>query len=582
MSISNRSIHTRDMPIQIQYTEGEQCFHMKVPFEQKDKVRRVGGVWNQSSKSWKFALDPSIWDEVRVKFKGELLVPRKFLNAMDEVRREQESFARLKAQAEEDTPVEFDVKGVSLNGKNPLFNYQKWGIKCALKVGSGFLIGDLPGLGKSIQAIGIALERKNRGEISNCLIVCLASLKYNWLDEIKKFTRERALVIDGSLEERRQKWMADGYFFKVVNYEMVVKDLFIPQKNRLSIDEMAFRKYLAGSFDMIVVDEIHAIKHHSSQRSQAVKQLNARYKLGLSGTPVDGRLEELHSIFEFLKPGLFESRGRFMERHAIFDQFGAVKAYVGVQDVKDRIGPYYLRRLKEKVLKDLPPKLFKDVYVELNRPEMKLYRELIRGAHEITEEQQAITRVLKARLFLDFPELLELHNPSAKYKALEELLEELVDGNGQKAIVFTQYKQVLDLIVKNLSEKYSNILTIHGGVSSRDRVEIVKEFNEGSGASILVGTDAMSTGLNIGGASAVIHYEDNYSPAIMQQRNDRAHRATTRHNVTIYRFICKDTIEEHVRHALGGKMELNNRLLDENCSEFGVGTLTNLDLLKYL
>lgn len=571
------------MSIHLEYKEGDSFFYLKVPYDLRSRAKKVGGTWFQATNSWKFAVDPKVWEDTKVHFKGMLLVPRKFLNEIERIEAHQKVFLETKKLAEEDTPLDFSVDGISLEGKNPLFNYQKWGIHCGLQVGDGFLIGDQPGLGKSIQSLGIAIKRKIQGEINNCLIVCLASLKYNWTAEIEKFTKERALVIDGTAEERKKKWVAEGYFFKIVNYEILVRDMLVLSTTKTIVDreEIAYRKYMQKQFDMIVVDEIHAIKNHTAQRTQAVKQLVAKYRVGLSGTPVDGRLEELHSIFEFLKPGLFESKSRFLEKHAVYDPFGSIIAYVQVQEVRDKINPYYLRRLKEKVLKDLPEKLYKDIYVDLAGPEFSLYRDIVKGAHEITEEEQAATRILRARQFLDFPELLDMRNKSHKFLALRELLEELIDYNNEKVLIFTQYKQVLDMILFNLKGKYQ-VLQIHGEVDSKLRVDLVNQFNTDKKYPILIGTDAMSTGLNIGGASAVIHYDDNYSPAIMQQRNDRAHRATTRHNVTVYRFVCRGTIEENVRKKLGIKMELNNRVLDENCSEFGVESLTNLELLKFL
>lgn len=578
-----------DSKIHLIYNPGDSFFFLEVPFELKNRVKSIGGVWTQSKKAWKFPVDLQIWEQVKDTFggKGDLLVAKSFLTEIDNLKTKQDEFFKIRALAEEDSPIEFSVPGISLNGKNPLFNYQKYGIKCGVMVGDGFLIGDQPGLGKSIQAIGIALERKRLGQISNCLIVCLASLKYNWLDEIAKFTKEKALVIDGPPNDRHMKWMASGYFFKIANYETIVGDLYIDTNPRhqnkrvLSKENIEFRKYMQAQFDMVIVDEIHAIKHHNSRRTEAVKQLKPIYRVGLSGTPIDGRLEELHSIFGFLKPGLFESRSQFMENHALKDYFGQVTGYYGVQEVRDKINPYYIRRLKEKVLKDLPPKLYKDIYVDLPDKEMKIYKDLISGANEITEEDAALTRVIRVRQFLNFPEILGLHDSSYKFLALAELLEELIDENHDKVIIFTQFHETLDLIVKNLKSKYK-IMEIHGGVPAAERTEVVKKFNTDPEEQILIGTDAMSTGLNIGGANDVIMYEDNFSPAIMQQREDRAHRATTRHNITVYRFICRGTIEENVRKALGNKMNLNNQVLDENCETFGVDGLTNVELLKYL
>ena len=286
-----------DEKIFLNYRPGDTSFILKVPFDKKERAKRIGGVWDQTAKGWRFPVDTGLWEQIRRNFggKGDLLVDRAFLDKIAAVEENQRRFEGMRRLAEEDSPIDFAVPGVALDGKNPLFNYQKWGVKCAAMAEDGFLIGDQPGLGKTAQALAIAILRRNRGEISNCLIICPASLKYNWLDEIAKFTRERALVIDGTAKERRQKWMAAGYFFKITNYETFVNDLFVPADPRLKArkaplpaDEVAFRKYMQGQYAMVCCDEIHALKHFDSQRTQAVKQLRARYRLGLSGIPAGG------------------------------------------------------------------------------------------------------------------------------------------------------------------------------------------------------------------------------------------------------------------------------------------------------
>lgn len=436
----------------------------------------------------------------------------------------------------------------------------------------------------TIQALGIAIERKNRGEIHNCLIVCPASLKYNWRDEVEKFTKEKALVIGHkakSKEEREKQWIAEGYFFKIVNYELVARDLYHEPKkvdNRISCADSVLKSY-----DMCIWDEIHYLKHHTSTRTMACREFKTKYRVGLTGTPIDGKLEEIHSIFQILKPGLFVSKKKFLERYAEFDWFGAIKGYHRVQEVRDKIAPYYIRRLKENVLKDLPPKLFTDMHVELSDKNMKDYKKLVKGKSEITSEASAAELLIRARQFLDFPEIVGLHNTSDKYAVFKELIDELVKENNQKVVVFSQYTSTIKYLVKNLTaEGYENIQVIDGSVESEERQNICKRFNNEEKYRILIGSDAMSTGLNLQGGHAVIHYTDNFSPAIMQQRNDRCHRANTTHSVTIYRFITDGTIEEHVRDILATKMTINNALLGENCGEFSLGNMSAMELLSCL
>ena len=435
----------------------------------------------------------------------------------------------------------------------------------------------------TIQAIGIAIFRKNRGEIRNCLIVCPASLKYNWKDEIEKFTKERALVIGHKCknqQEREKHWIADGYFFKIVNYELLARDLYCEpdkQDNRISC-----WKAVQSMFDMIVIDEIQYCKTHCSLRTMACRSMTAKYRIGLSGTPIDGKLEEIHSIFQILKPGLFVSKKKFMERYAEYDYFGRVKGYHHIKEVSDKIAPYYLRRLKDEVLKDLPPKMHKDLHVELSSKNMKAYKDLIKKKSEITEESSAAELLIRARQFLDFPEILGLHNSSDKYAVFKELVDELVKENHQKIIVFSQYTNTIHWIVKNLEQEYNGIQVIQGSVDSEERQEICKRFNNDDRYNILVMSDAGCAGLNLPAAHACIMYTDSFSPATMLQREDRCHRATSKHSVMIYRFITDGTIEEHVRDILAKKQAVNNALLGEDNDSFETSEFSALELLSCL
>lgn len=435
----------------------------------------------------------------------------------------------------------------------------------------------------TIQGLGIAKERMNRGEVRNCLIVCPASLKYNWRDEISKFLNMDALVIGHkckNAQDREKQWIATGYPFKIVNYETVARDLYCePKKND---NRISCAKAVLNSFDMVVFDEIHMLKHHSSQRTLACRQFNAKYKVGLTGTPLDGRLEEIHSIFQILKPGLFVSKQKFMERYAEYDYFGAVKGYHHIKEVSDKIAPYYLRRLKEEVLKDLPPKIHKDMMVELSPKNMKAYKDLVKKKNEITENASAMELVMRARQFLDFPEILGLHNSSDKYAVFKELLDELVKENNHKVIIFSQYTNTLHWLMKNLESEYKNILVIDGSVDPEERQEICKKFNSDQKYRILIGSNAMSTGLNLQSADDVINYTADFSPAIMKQREDRAYRCGVTHTVTVYDFVCMDTVDERVRNILTRKQTVNNALLGENVDSFEVGDMSAMEILSCL
>ena len=570
------------------HADDKEAFYAKIPYDKLPNIHRIGGKWMQSGKEWRFPLDDQIWEKFQKEFASEFATGKvhkdaAFLIAFDKRHKDLDKFLKFKEVAMRDEPTEFGVEGLSYEGKNPLFNYQKWGIKCGLYVGDGFLIGDQPGLGKSIQSLGIAKDRMNKGEIRNCLIVCPASLKYNWRDEVTKFLGMEALVIGHKCknsQEREKHWIAEGYPFKIVNYELVARDLYCEPKRK--DNRISCAKVVLSSFDLVIFDEIQYLKHHSSARTLACRTLQAKYRIGLSGTPIDGRLEEIHSIFQILKPGLFVSKQKFMERYAEYDYFGAVKGYHHIKEVSDKIAPYYLRRLKEEVLKDLPPKLHKDLHVELSAQNMKAYKDLVKKKNEITEEASAAELLIRARQFLDFPEILGMHNSSDKYAVFKELLDELVKENHQKVIVFSQYTNTIYWIVKNLESEYKGIQVIDGSVGSEERQEICKRFNTDDKYNILVMSDAGCTGLNLPAAHACIMYTDAFSPAVMLQREDRCHRATTKHSVMIYRFITDGTIEEHVRDILAKKQSVNNALLGEKIDSFKTGELSAMELLSCL
>ena len=563
-------------------------FYAKIPYDCLDKIHRIGGKWMQSGKEWRFPLDDGIWEKFQKEFAdfftaGKVRRDLAFIVAFNKRHQDLDKFLKFKEVALRDEPTDFGVDGVSLDGKNCLFNYQRWGVQCGIYAGDGFLIGDAPGAGKSIQALGIAIFRKNRGEVRNCLIVCPASLKYNWRDEIEKFTKERALVIGHKCknqQEREKHWIADGYFFKIVNYELLARDLYCEpnkQDNRISC-----WKVVQSMYDIIIMDEIQYCKTHRSLRTLACRSMVAKYRIGLSGTPIDGKLEEIHSIFQILKPGLFVSKQKFMERYAEYDYFGRVKGYHHIKEVSDKIAPYYLRRLKEDVLKDLPPKMHKDMHVELSPKNMKAYKDLIKKKSEITEESSAAELLIRARQFLDFPEILGLRNSSDKYAVFKELVDELVKENHQKIIVFSQYTNTIHWIVKNLEQEYSGIQVIQGSVDSEERQEICKRFNNDDRYNILVMSDAGCAGLNLPAAHACIMYTDSFSPATMLQREDRCHRANSKHSVMIYRFITDGTIEEHVRDILAKKQAVNNALLGEDNDSFETSEFSALELLSCL
>jgi len=424
----------------------------------------------------------------------------------------------------------------------------------------------------SVQAIAISMARKTMNGASRCLVIAPASIKYNWKEEFEFWTNESFTIIDGPPNKRDVLWDNDD-FFTVVNPELIVRDF-----NDAPI--------LKKEFDVIVVDEIHMLKNYKSKRSEYVKKLRLAQggiKIGLSGTPIDGRLEDLHSIFEFLVPNLFMTRGKFLDRYAIRDQYNSVVGYVNVNEINKTIKPFFLRRLKKDVAKELPEKIFKNVYIDLSTEERKIYNAIRNQSHKITEDSEAITAILRARQFCNAPGLVDEYPEfGAKYAACIDLLEEII-GSGHKVLVFSMFEQMVDKLYVQFEKNGWKCLKITGKVKKKDRPLIAKEFNEDPTIDICIMDEAGSTGLNFQEASYVMHYDDNWSPAIMKQRTDRAHRLTTKHVVTVVNFICRNTIEDHIREVLNDKDAISASAIGDNAEDVSaIKTLGAKDILKYL
>jgi len=393
----------------------------------------------------------------------------------------------------------------------------------------------------TLQAIATALYLKDRGLAKNALCVTPASLKYNWPIEIEKFTDERYVVIDGPPKDRISQWLRDDVFFYVVNYELILEDLFggrnyepratdkpetIARKLKLKAAAEKRERILGPvrrrMWDFISIDEAHAIKHHGSKRARNVKRLRSHYRMALTGTPIDGRLEELHSIMDWVAPGLLGSKTRFYQRHVETDFWGKVTGYKRIDEVRERIQPFYIRRLKKQVLQDLPDKIYQNRVVVLSSEERKLYNALAKGGHEATEDVEAMVAIIRCKQFCDCPSLVDdTCKRSSKMDALRDILEEIVSLSGNKAILFSQYKMMLDILVPLLEDMGLQYLRIDGDTPKKDRAEMQAVFRDDDTIDMMVGTDAMSTGLNLEAASYVVNYDDFWSPSIMSQREDR-------------------------------------------------------------
>jgi SNF2 family DNA or RNA helicase len=305
--------------------------------------------------------------------------------------------------------------------------------------------------------------------------------------------------------------------------------------------------------------------------------------MALTGTPMDGRLEELHSVMGFVAPGLLGSKSRFFQRHIETDFWGRVVGYKRLSEVTKRIEPFFIRRLKKDVLKDLPDKIYENKVITLSPDEREIYGKLADGGHEATEDEQAIVAVIRCKQFCNWPPKIdEGCKNTTKMDVFKEVLDEVVIQNGHKALVFTQYKEMLGVIDGILKEMGLKCLRIDGDTPHEERAEMQKTFNEDTSVDLMIGTEAMSLGLNFTAADYVINYDDNWSPSVMGQREDRAHRIGQKNVVTVVNFICKNTIEERIRDVIYAKNKITAEVLGDQTDEIILRRLNPKEIAKLL
>ncbi|MBL8606830.1 MAG: SNF2 helicase associated domain-containing protein [Myxococcales bacterium] len=445
------------------------------------------------------------------------------------------------------------------------------------EIGSGGVLADDMGLGKTLQTIALLLAVKaadaKEGKKFKALIVAPTSVVTNWLREMDKFapSLKHALWHGGDRKERKDE--LDDAEVIVTSYALLRRD-----------EELLAKLPLRYA----ILDEAQNIKNPMSATAKAAKRLKAERRLALSGTPIENRLSEIWSIFDFVSPGLLGPLDKFEERYARPIDAGDTKA---AARLRATIHAFILRRTKSEVLKDLPEKIESDQFCELTGEQAALYAAVLKEVRAQVmgevERQGGVSRahiqilagLTRLRQAACDPRLLGLprefgDDDSGKLVALRELVETCVDG-GHKVLVFSQFVSMLTLIRKALEEDGVRYSYLDG--STKDRAKVVEEFQaEGGPPIFLISLKAGGSGLNLTAADTVIHFDPWWNPAVEDQATDRAHRIGQTKVVTTYRLIAKGTIEEKILELGGKKRELVGAVLSEDAG--GAKKLTKSDL----
>lgn len=439
-----------------------------------------------------------------------------------------------------------------------LYPYQEEGA-LHLTFGRRAMLADDMGLGKTVQAIAAsALLRELRG-IHSALVICPASLKHQWAREIRRFTSLSVVVVQGNLEERRQLYR-ESAFFKVINYEIVRRDLEELERMRP---------------DLIILDEAQRIKNWRTKTAGAVKSLGSRYAFVLTGTPLENRLDELYSIFQFLDPRVLGPLWHFNDRFFELERrpSGAYKVlgYKNLDELRAIIAPHILRRTRDEVLVELPERVDNNFFVEMTPSQWKAYNEFKEAVAKLLakarrrpltprEREILLNCLVKMRIICD---ALALHDKAIpphehdktapKLRELRQILEDQVAGNGQKALVFSQWADMLSLAEPVVRRVGLGYVKLTGDVPSQKRGDLIERFFDDPDCRVFLSTDAGGLGLNLQAASLVVNLDLPWNPAVLEQRIARAHRHGQRHSVQVINLVAQGTIEERMLDTLAAK-----------------------------
>ena len=462
-----------------------------------------------------------------------------------------------------------------------LYGY-KW-LRTLDAAGFGGILADEMGLGKTVQMIAHLEALREENTLTLSLVVCPAALIYNWQEEFSRFAPAlKTAVAAGGIKERRALYQSlkekkkENPLVLITGYELLRKDI---------------AWYEPLSFHTMVLDEAQHIKNMKAAVTKAVKVIKASHHFALTGTPIENRLSELWSIFDFLMPGFFYRHEEFQRRFET--PITKNKEEAATRRLKDMVSPFLLRRLKTDVLKDLPPKLEEVRYARFAEEQRKLYdAQVVRlrsmlgsmaggGSQAGKEKIEIFAELMRIRQICCDPSLVfeNYNGESAKREACLTLAESAIEG-GHRMLIFSQFASMLELLEKDLQERGISCFMLTGKTPKEKRLTMVHSFNEGSCPVFLISLKAGGTGLNLTGADIVIHYDPWWNLAVQNQATDRAHRIGQTKQVTVYKIIVKDTIEEKILKMQEAKKDLAEAVLSgEESSLFRLSAEELMDLL---
>ncbi|MBL7154492.1 MAG: DEAD/DEAH box helicase [Phycisphaerae bacterium] len=475
--------------------------------------------------------------------------------------------AQLKKRIERAFPGAADSAAFRKLLRAPLYPYQREGALFAAKAGRSLIADDM-GLGKTIEAIAAVEILARTVGLERVLIICPTSLKHQWKEEIEKFSDRSAEVVEGPIAKRGTLYASDS-FYKITNYEVVHRDLDL----------------IAGWMpEMIILDEAQRIKNWKTRRAQSTKKLDSKYALVLTGTPLENRLEELHSIVEFVDRFRLGPMFRYLAEHQHIDEGGKVIGYHNLSGIAKSLESILVRRTKKEVLKELPERLEKNYFVPMTEQQMKYHEENRETVARIvakwrrfgflceTDQRILMIALQNMRMSCNSTYLLDKKTDyGVKADELMAVLEEVFERPDTKVVVFSQWLGTHEILLDRLESYKRNYVLFHGRIPGAKRKDLIRQFKNDPGCRVFLSTDAGGVGLNLQNASAVVNMDLPWNPAVLEQRIGRIHRLGQHRPVRVVNFVAQGTIEHGMLSLLSFKQSLFSGVLDKGKDEVFLG-----------
>ena len=444
-----------------------------------------------------------------------------------------------------------------------LYPYQKKGVAFSV-FKKGVIIADEMGLGKTLQAISTAILKKEIFDFTKTLVICPASVKHQWKNEVLKFSNEGATVVEGLPEERAETYANNTDYFHVINYETVLRDL--PEINK-------------QGYDFVILDEAQKIKNYETKTAIAIKSIQKKHALVITGTPLENKLLDIYSIVQFLDQKLLAPQWEFSYQHCIFDNHfkNKIHGYYNLQNLKKRLSSILIRREKREVFDQLPNVIQKDIYVKLSDEQAGIHANFAHGIAKILHKkfkttydwQKLMLLLTNMRMVCDSSYLIDKQSHhSPKLIELRHILIERLDikNNNRKIIIFSEWVTMLNLIGDMLKKEGLTFTMLTGKVPVKKRHLLIKEFEDNEDCQIFLSTESGGAGLNLQVADTVINFELPWNPAKKNQRIGRIDRiGQKKQKLHVFNLLSYDSIEMKIATGLFLKQNLFEGVLNEDC-----------------